>query len=422
MTDRYLLRQTAMLGLAANAIRPLPSMPLSPVSFFSGWLTSELAPQLLGVLAVDNAVHLARHGLRRRGDKAGLTIGALAGAGLAASIAAGRGTHQELTRALEEAIGPDAAAGDGPLDSTVPWRKLAMPFRMRNADVVRERNIAYTPTGRRGRLDVYHHRDTGERRPILLQIHGGGWVIGNKDQQGIPLMLEMASRGWVCAAVNYPLSPRAHWPDHLIAIKRAVAWLREHAVDYGADPDFIAVTGGSAGGHLAAMLALTANDPGLQPGFADTDTSIQACVPHYGVYDFAGETGIKAVRQRVESPLSAIVLGRNAQFPRDYLAASPMAHLRADAPPFFVLHGENDSLVPVAEAREFVARLREVSRNPVAYAELHGAQHAFDVFPSLRSVQAVQAVARFLEWSRTTVDNEGATVAAGAGQEGMGLA
>jgi acetyl esterase/lipase len=272
---------------------------------------------------------------------------------------------------------------------------------MRNEMVTRVRNLAYGPGGRRTRLDIYHRKDLPTKSPVLLQIHGGGWVIGNKDQQGLPLMLEMASRGWVCAAVNYPLSPKAKWPEHLIAIKQALAWLRENVEEYGGNPDFVAVTGGSAGGHLAAMVGLTANDRRFQPGFEDVDTSVQACVPYYGVYDIAGDTGIKAVLQRVHSGLMPMVLGNQATFPDDYRAASPLAHLRTDAPPFFVIHGTSDSLIPVAEARIFVDRLRDVSENPVAYAELKGAQHAFDVFPSIRSISVTQAVGRFLEWSRS---------------------
>lgn len=197
--------------------------------------------------------------------------------------------------------------------------------------------------------------------------------------------------------MNYPLSPKAVWPEHLVALKRAVAWIRTEAHRYGGDPDFIAVTGGSAGGHLAAMVALTANDPALQPGFEDADTTVQACVPLYGAYDFAGESGIKAVRQRVESALSGMILGKDARFPEAYLAASPYAKLRADAPPFLVIHGTNDSLIPVAEARDFVRRLRAVSEAAVGYAELRGAQHAFDVFHSIRSGRVVRGIAAFLD-------------------------
>jgi acetyl esterase/lipase len=146
------------------------------------------------------------------------------------------------------------------------------------------------------------------------------------------------------------------------------------------------------------MVGLTGNDPVLQPGFEDVDTSVQACVPHYGVYDFTDESGAKFARQRLDSLLRRYVMSHDARYPEDYRAASPLYRVSAAAPPFLVLHGTNDTLVPVAEARAFVARLRQVSGNPVAYAEIAGAQHAFDVFPSLRSAAALRGVARFLEW------------------------
>ena len=120
----------------------------------------------------------------------------------------------------------------------------------------------------------------------MFQIHGGAWVIGDKSQQALPLMLHLAADGWVCVTTNYRLSPTCHRPDHLVDCKRALAWIREHIAEYGGDPDFVVVTGGSAGGHLAALVALTANDPQFQPGFEAADTSVIGCVPFYGVYDF----------------------------------------------------------------------------------------------------------------------------------------
>ncbi|SDI45202.1 Acetyl esterase/lipase [Rhodococcus triatomae] len=398
-------------ALTANALRPLPGAPASVATFMSGWLTAELAPQLAVLTAVDAGQHLVRHGVKDTSTRVGLGLAAASVAGLGAVIGTGRGAGAVAERALEEELGPDYGAEAGGITRVgrPVWRQLSNPFRIRNEDVVRVRNLDYAPGGRRYRLDVYHRRDMPAGAPILLQIHGGGWVIGNKDQQGLPLMQEMASRGWVCVAINYPLAPRSKWPAHLIAAKRALAWLREHATEYGGDPEFVAVTGGSAGGHLASMVALTAGDSTLQPGFEEADTSVQACVPHYGVYDIAGDTGLEAVRQR--RPLMRLVLGRSARYPDDYRAASPLARIHPDAPPFFVIHGRSDSLIPVAEARAFVGALREVSQRPVAYAELPGAQHAFDVFPSFRSIGVVQAVGRFLDWARQMPEPEQESVA-----------
>jgi acetyl esterase/lipase len=200
-------------------------------------------------------------------------------------------------------------------------------------------------------------------------------------------------------AVNYRLSPQARFPDHLVDCKRALAWIRRNVKEYGGDPAFVAVTGGSAGGHLAALMALTCNDRALQPGFERVDTSIAACVPFYGVYDFIDRAGVRHDAGKMVQLLTRSVMPCPPRVdPVLWDLASPITHVRPDAPPFFVLHGTHDSLAKVEEAREFVARLRAVSRSPVAYAELPGAQHAWDFFHSVRSIHSVHAVGRFLEW------------------------
>ena len=99
-------------------------------------------------------------------------------------------------------------------------------------------------------------------------------------------MSHLAELGWICVAINYRHSPRNTWPDHIVDVKRALAWVKAHITDYGGDPNFIAITGGSAGGHLSSLAALTPNDPQFQPGFEDADTRVQAAVTFYGVYDF----------------------------------------------------------------------------------------------------------------------------------------
>jgi acetyl esterase/lipase len=226
-------------------------------------------------------------------------------------------------------------------------------------------------------------------------------------------------------AINYPLAPRHRWPAHLVAVKRAMGWIRENIARFGGDPSFVAVTGGSAGAHLASMLALTAQDRSLQPGFEDADTAVQACVPHYGVYDFTAESGSKHSRQTVDALLRPMVMARDARYPEDYRAASPISRVDTaqDIPPFFVIHGRNDTLVPVIEARTFVDKLRAVTSNPVAYAEISGAQHAFDIFPSIRSAHVVRGVQRFLDWTyyrAKTGSAEAADHAPASGPEALG--
>jgi acetyl esterase/lipase len=237
----------------------------------------------------------------------------------------------------------------------------------------------------------------GSNRPALLQIHGGGWTIGAKEQQGGPLMNHLAERGWVCLAMNYRLSPRAAFPDHIIDVKRAIAWFREHAHEYGADPSFLAVTGGSAGGHLTALTALSANDPAFQPGFEEVDTRVDAAVPFYGVFDFQDRLGVRGSQSMEPFLAKRVFQCTREENPELWNAMTPLTRVHAESPPFLVVHGSHDSLAYVEDAREFVRVLGEKSVAPVRYLEFDGCQHAFDVFHSVRCQYAVRAATAFLE-------------------------
>ena len=102
--------------------------------------------------------------------------------------------------------------------------------------------------------------------PTLIHLHGGAFVSGRKNSEARPLIYRLASQGWLCISANYRLSPAATFPDHLIDVKKVIAWVREHGHEYGADPAVVFVAGSSAGAHLAALAALTPNDPAFQPG------------------------------------------------------------------------------------------------------------------------------------------------------------
>ncbi len=320
---------------------------------------------------------------------------------LKSQAAIDRGLQEGLGARFFESIRPELSTS---LKAGAPFSSWVRPFRLHDrARVERLRDIAYGPAGRRNRLDVYRPRDAQRGCPVLLQVHGGAWVFGRKDNQGLPLMNEMSRQGWVCVALNYRLSPKATFPDHLVDCKLAIRWIRENIADHGGDPGFIAVTGGSAGGHLAALVALSANDPEYQPGFEDVDTSVVAAVPFYGAYDFLEHNGVKVAESSKPSFVEKLVMKSSpTDEPRDWERASPIRCVHADAPPFFVLHGSHDSLVWVEGGRSLVAALRQVSHQPVVYAEFPGAHHAFDIFQSVRCVNAVNGVATFLAWVRST--------------------
>lgn len=402
MSGSYTARQVLTAALTANALKPVGGSYASIPSFAAGWLTSELAPQLLALTLADSAVQAAR-GRARFG---GLALAALSVGGLGYLVARSRKVGDFLEGSLKESIGETYADSLqtplSPSDLVVGWRDIVRPFRMRNPEVEVIRNISYTDAGKRGLLDIYRPKGVDlSEAPVLLQVHGGGWTIGNKDQQGLMLMNRLASRGWICVAINYRLAPRDPFPAQIIDVKKAIAWTRANIASYGGDPAYLAITGGSAGGHLAALAALTPGEAAYQPGFEDVDTSVEACVPFYGVYDMAGITGDRAMIWMRDAFLGPRVFKKNpSKHLADFENASPITHVSADAPDFFVLHGANDSLVTVRQARAFVEKLRAVTKSTVTYSELVGAQHAFEVFSSIRGNYAIRAAERWLQWHR----------------------
>jgi len=396
----------ASLLTTINAIRPFPWAPVMVFSFFGGWLATELAIHRLLLQIAILIVFPLIGGLEGWQGALAVLLMILSLAGTLYLIALARGAGDVAEQALKEGLGEDYMEHIEPdfasrYDPSIPWARLLMPFRMGLPEVERIKNISYGPFGRRNRLDVYRRKDHPTNCPILFQIHGGGWVIGNKDQQAIPLMQHLTARGWVCVSTNYRLSPRATFPEHLIDLKRALAWTREHAREYGGDPNFILITGGSAGGHLTALVALTQNDPEYQPGFESADTSVYAAVPYYGIYDFVGRNNVRSkfgARGMQRFLERSVMKTKLAEDPEGWAKASPIDRITPDDPPLFVIHGSNDTLVPVAEARHFVEKYRATVDEPLVYAELPGAQHAFDLFPSIRSAHVVRAIERYVDY------------------------
>jgi acetyl esterase/lipase len=402
------IRQVASLVVTAvtatstlNAYRPLARRGnLSLFSWMFGLVVTEFPLQTL-VSQVGGLALTARRLTRPVGTLAWLVAG-ISAAGLLNFNRAGHKANVPLTKALDEGLGPSRRT-----DSTNLWRrptgdgtaKTPGPLRMLRIyrDYAHDSNISYGEYGSANYLDIWRRPDLdlNGKAPVLFQIPGGAWTTGNKRGQAHPLMSHLAELGWICVAINYRHSPRNTWPAHIVDVKRALAWVKAHIAEYGGDPDFIAITGGSAGGHLSALAALTPNDPQFQPGFEDVDTRVQAAVPFYGIYDFTRfDDSLHAMMPGLL--IKSIIKQRPSTHLQTFAAASPIHHVNADAPPFFVLHGANDSLAFVEQARAFTTKLREVSNQPVVYAELPYTQHAFDIFGSARAAHAAVAVQQFL--------------------------
>jgi acetyl esterase/lipase len=321
---------------------------------------------------------------------------------LALHRSAGEGAR--LEGALQEALGVDYRRRILPervrlLRQEIRFSDWARPLHFDLTGIDTVADIPYAELGVRNRLDVLRPAgQTGSSkhlRPVLLHIHGGGMMTGKKNEAALPLIHHLARNGWVVVTINYRLAPAAHWPAQLVDCKRALAWVREHIVEFGGDPGFVAATGGSAGGNLSTHLALT---PGLrqyQPGFEAADTHVQAAVPFYAGYDWDDYPGPEPLKHWIYAQVLPVATRDDARVQADI---KPDTYLNANAPPFFVLTGTHDALVPVEATRRFVAKLRAVARAPVVFAEQLGGNHGYDAQHSLRTEFAVDAVHRFLEF------------------------
>ncbi|HXQ63058.1 MAG TPA: alpha/beta hydrolase [Acidimicrobiales bacterium] len=408
---------SSLLGaaLVLNAFRPPRNEYLLVPSFFAGWYTGEMPVWHIVWQAAATGVFALLGAFGSWPGWAGLAVAVSSWIGLGVLAAIGHRAGR-IFAGIEEQ-GPLLPTGDVVVPAAgrdTMWRfpRLIYPLARPARSVTVVHNIDYVGDGLRGhRLDIIRRRtDPPTAGPVLVYIHGGAWVVGDKREQGLPLLHELARRGWVTVTINYRLSPRATWPDHLVDCKRALVWVRDHIPEYGGDPRFIAVSGGSAGGHLSAMVALTPGDPVFQPGFEGVPTQVEACIPFYGVYDMTSGRGTSHYDQGLMTLLERRVFKRRFDDdPQVFEDASPLRRVNRHAPPFFVVHGTHDTLVPVTEARRFVDALRAVSEAPVLYAELPFTQHAFDVLPSIRSAHAVAAVVRFLEGVRHRAGAHGAT-------------
>jgi acetyl esterase/lipase len=404
---RPLLRAGAEFVNALNGVRPVGREGYITLPVFAfGWPTTEMAPLYLTGSILD----ALRRGLRgdftgRRGRTA-LLLTVITWTLLGIIHRRNVASAPYFEAPLREALGEDYESIAAQSQPARRRRSLTgvLPNELtRRRYVEKAGTVRYGPHPHANFADIWRSRDLPRdgRAPVLLQVPGGAWAIGMRRPQAYPLLSHLADRGWVCVSIDYRVSPKHTWPDHIVDVKRALTWIKANIAEYGGDPDFVAITGGSAGGHLAALAALTPNDPQYQPGFAGADTSVVAAVPLYGRYDWFTTDG-PGRPQFIAFLQKFVVKKRFSEHRQVYLDASPITRLRPDAPPFFVLHGEDDSIIPVPEARAFVEALSDASASTVAYAEIPHAQHAFDFYGSPRAHYTAAAVERFLSWVHAT--------------------
>lgn len=220
------------------------------------------------------------------------------------------------------------------------------------ADNKVERDIAYSTNGDTTlHLDLHLPRTKGERpAPVAVYIHGGGWRNGNKASGSWmkDVTAEMVSRGYVVAAVEYRLVPKAQWPAFLHDVKAAVRFLRANAGTYHIDPDHIGTWGTSAGGHLAALLGTTDSNDKLEGdgGNPESSSRVQAVV------DLFGPADLTAMRPTPERATQAFGSVDNLK------QASPVEYVTKDDPPFLIIQGDSDKTVPPEQSELLHERLK----------------------------------------------------------------
>jgi acetyl esterase/lipase len=338
-------------------------------------------PRPTAVLTAGVALTAARGGATATvPGRIGLGLAGVAVGAILALDRRARATDQVLSEALSAAFGSRAPAPEVP--AWLSPRAITAPRRFRAAGAG---NVPYGPHGRENLLDVWRHPDLPDDAgaPVLVEIHGGAWSSGRKEGEANPLMAHLVERGWVCVAVNYRLGPGSRWPAMIDDVRAALRWVHAHIGEHGGDPGFVAVSGGSAGAHLAALAALT----------GEGDTRVDAAVTLYGIYDLTQDDGSGTLDLLLAETMMPGTLTNDGAV---WIDASPAHRVHPGAPPFFLLHGTGDAIVVPEQSRGFVRALRAVSRRPVAYAELPHAQHGFDALPTPRTLLVVRAIEAFL--------------------------
>lgn len=208
--------------------------------------------------------------------------------------------------------------------------------------------------------------------PAFIWVHGGAWRGGRDLEGGNPLLTRLAQHGYTGLDITYRLSNEAPYPAGVIDVKAAVKWLRKNYKEYNIEKDKIGIGGGSAGGHLAALVATTPHMEKFEPEEFDADISsaVQACIPFYGAFDFSTYQYPPATTQWFG--------GTYGEEPELHDEASPINHVTEDTPPHFLIHGTNDHAVPVSQSYEY----EEVLRDHGVHVETWyppGAPHLFEL-------------------------------------------
>jgi acetyl esterase/lipase len=220
-----------------------------------------------------------------------------------------------------------------------------------------QKDVTYcTPSGDPQKMDLYFPKvSDGKPAPVVVYVHGGAWQAGDKTGGvGLSEMSILTQRGYLFVSINYRLAPRWKWPAQIQDVKCAIRFLRAHAKSYNLDPNRIGAMGGSAGGHLVALLGVTDTSSGFDVGeYLGQSSRVRAVVDLFGPADLT-------VEQFTETQANIVRGVFGAQAPGDPVLAkaSPVTYISKDDPPFLILQGDKDTTVPPSQSQELYDRLK----------------------------------------------------------------
>ena len=276
------------------------------------------------------------------------------------------------------------------LVSMAAWQAgvKALPFE------IRER-LTYGPN-ERNELDLFLPKDDGKGlRPAVIVIHGGAWRGGDKKDMRI-LAEPLAQRGYVVAAINYRLAPKWSYPAQLDDCQRAVRWLRKNSKEFRVDPKRFGAAGASAGGHLALLLGTREVRDDSDPELKGISSKVQCVLSIFGPTDFTDERYIQASRNPIAGRALVDFLGKPYdEAPELWKEVSPIHHVSPDDAPTFIIHGDQDLLVPLDQSVKFAEALKKVGVE-VQLAVIKGMGHG-PTTPEQRE-EFMKAVGQALEF------------------------
>jgi acetyl esterase/lipase len=258
----------------------------------------------------------------------------------------------------------------GAVRPTRRWWGIS-PARQRSTSaLIDRRDVEFAPSRT---ADLLYAAAAADDAPVFIYVHGGGWTGGSPQRQAVDVYETLAHAGWTVVSIRYPFAPDATVEQQIGVVKEAVRWARSELPKVvGRATGAVAIGGGSAGGHLAAMASLTATGD---------DERVDACVGMYGVYDMANRNRTRAYWGKLRH---VVMQCSYRDEPDRYHAVSPIDHIHDRTAPFLIIHGTHDTLVPIAEGRQFVELLRQGGR-PVDFVPVYGAQHAYDALSGITS-------------------------------------